>query len=60
MQAVVIIRLYGYMDTNTIKKGKGEEIVMVNINERGYTNRVKIDKFNHLSSKILLFNIKMR
>jgi hypothetical protein len=60
MQAVVIIRLYGYMDTNTINKGKGEEIVMFNIKERGYTNRVKIDKFNHLSSKIQLFNIKMR
>ena len=60
MQAVVIIRLYRYMDTNTINKGKGEEMVMFNIKKRGYTNRVKIDKFNHLSSKIQLFNIKMR
>jgi len=26
MQVVVIIRLYGYMDTNTINKGKRNEI----------------------------------
>jgi hypothetical protein len=27
MQAVVTIRLYGYVDMNTINKGKGDEII---------------------------------
>ena len=28
MQAVVIVRLYEYMDTNTINKGKINEIII--------------------------------
>lgn len=63
MQAVAIITLYRYIDTNTVNK----EIIKIffSVKRTGVPQALEVqsckkDKFNHLSSKIQLFNIKMR